>query len=332
MASTAEKLDPELWEEAKADAREKFGGHSARAMQYAVKLYKQRGGRYKGPKKKDNRLKQWSDQDWTTKSGRPSRETGERYLPRAAIESLTSAEYGATTRAKRRGGGVGAVVAQPTSIREKTRKFRKVNPMKAKAATPAQIAARKKFAERARSGELAKMRKKSTRKSNPTANQEYSKLELVRSVADEITAYAKARGGMDKNDFMKAARILKKGDLREARNFAATLDSDPRDYLLSMMDGLRQNNPTATRAPERKRTKLIQNGERKKNPVLKTFPAYDNFRFKVETSKDGVNFKNPVGFPTKISAINYAKMLAEENPDLFIRVYELTAVDLGYAV
>lgn len=47
MASTAEKLDPELWEEAKADAREKFGGHSARAMQYAVKLYKERGGRYR---------------------------------------------------------------------------------------------------------------------------------------------------------------------------------------------------------------------------------------------------------------------------------------------
>lgn len=163
MASNAEKLDLDLWEQARADAREKFGGHSARAMQYAVKLYKARGGRYKGPRKADNRLVQWTRQDWTTKSGRPSRETGERYLPRAAIESLTAAEYGATSRAKRRGGGVGKVVAQPQSIREKTRKFRKVNPM----ATPAQIAARERFAERARSGELAKMRKKATRKSNP---------------------------------------------------------------------------------------------------------------------------------------------------------------------
>lgn len=242
MASTAEKLDPELWEKAKADAREKFGGHSARAMQYAVKLYKERGGRYRGKKKPDNQLTQWAAQGWTTKSGKPSKETGERYLPRAAIESLTSAEYGATTRAKRAGGGVGQSVAQPKSIREKTRKFRKVNPM----ATAKQIAARKKFAERARSGELAKMRKKSTRKNNPTANPQYS------LVAGRITAYARARGGMDKDDLMKAARILKKGDLQEAKNFAETLDSDPRDYLLSMMAGLRQKNPTATRAASRK--------------------------------------------------------------------------------
>ena len=94
----------------------------------------------------------------------------------------------------------------------------------------------------------------------------------------------------------------------------------------------RQVNPTATRSPERKRTKLIQNGERKKNPVVKTFPAYGEFRFIVETSKDGVKFKNPAGFPRKIEAINYAKFLAEEMPDLYIRVYELTAADLSYAV
>ena len=88
----------------------------------------------------------------------------------------------------------------------------------------------------------------------------------------------------------------------------------------------------ATRAPSRKRTQLVSNGERKKNPVVKTFPAYGPFRFKVEESKDGEKFMNPVGFPTKLSAINYAKMIAKENPDLFIRVYELTATDLSYAV
>ena len=42
-------------------------------------------------------------------------------------------------------------------------------------ATAKQIAARKKFAERARSGELARMRKKSTRKSNPTATRAASR-------------------------------------------------------------------------------------------------------------------------------------------------------------
>jgi len=48
-------------------------------------------------------LKDWTDQKWTTKSGKPSAKTGERYLPEAAIKSLSSAEYAATTKAKREG-------------------------------------------------------------------------------------------------------------------------------------------------------------------------------------------------------------------------------------
>jgi hypothetical protein len=38
-------------------------------------------------------LKAWGDQKWTTKSGKKSSETGERYLPKKAIESLSPAEY-----------------------------------------------------------------------------------------------------------------------------------------------------------------------------------------------------------------------------------------------
>lgn len=350
MASTAEKLDPELWEEAKADAREKFGGHSARAMQYAVKLYKERGGRYKGPKKKDNRLTQWTEQDWTTKSGRPSKETGERYLPRDAIAALTPAEYGATTRAKRAGGGVGQSVAQPKSIREKTRKFRKVNPM----ATAKQIAARKKFAERARSGELAKMRKKSTRKSNPmviskqadSSLSKYGSRGYLRKMLDDysdlghVVAVRKKRTGgvsisLDGGRAMTPEQARKKLEdffgyatnptatraaSRKANPITETLiyglpRGEDRDYMEELLyaGGLKLNNqqvnqvlkaasdagyhsfritgfdptvmpdfgvnvlnrpkrkrnPTATRAPARPRTKLISNGERKKNPATK---------------------------------------------------------------
>lgn len=47
-------------------------------------------------------LKDWTSQKWRTKSGKPSAKTGERYLPSAAIKSLTSSEYAATTRAKRK--------------------------------------------------------------------------------------------------------------------------------------------------------------------------------------------------------------------------------------
>ena len=70
-------------------------------------------------------LKDWGDQRWRTKSGKPSSETGERYLPEAAIKSLTPSEYAATTRAKRAGKAAGKqFVKQPPKIAAKTAKFR----------------------------------------------------------------------------------------------------------------------------------------------------------------------------------------------------------------
>ena len=70
-------------------------------------------------------LKNWTKQKWRTKSGKPSSKTGERYLPTAAIKSLSSSEYAATTRAKRKGTKAGKQhVAQPKSIAKKTKPFR----------------------------------------------------------------------------------------------------------------------------------------------------------------------------------------------------------------
>lgn len=70
-------------------------------------------------------LKDWGKQKWRTKSGKPSSETGERYLPEAAIKSLSSAEYAATTKAKRKGTAAGKqFVKQPKTIAKKTAKFR----------------------------------------------------------------------------------------------------------------------------------------------------------------------------------------------------------------
>ena len=70
-------------------------------------------------------LKNWTAQKWRTKSGKPSSETGERYLPENAIKSLSPAEYAATTRAKRSGTAKGKqFVAQPKSIAKKTAGFR----------------------------------------------------------------------------------------------------------------------------------------------------------------------------------------------------------------
>ena len=70
-------------------------------------------------------LKNWTAQKWRTKSGKRSSETGERYLPEAAIKSLSPAEYAATTRAKRAGKAAGKqFVAQPKGIAKKTANYR----------------------------------------------------------------------------------------------------------------------------------------------------------------------------------------------------------------
>lgn len=123
MGRTNEKL----WEQAKAQAKAKMGGkHSARAMQLAGKIYKEKGGGYSGGKTVAQKsLSKWTKEDWGTKSGKPSGETGERYLPKKARDALSSSEYAATTRAKREGTAKGKqFVAQPKRIAKKTAKFR----------------------------------------------------------------------------------------------------------------------------------------------------------------------------------------------------------------
>lgn len=80
-------------------------------------------------KKSQRSLKKWTDEDWGTKSGKPSTQgpnaTGERYLPKKAIQSLSPAEYAATTRAKRAGTKAGKqFVKQPKKIAAKVSKSR----------------------------------------------------------------------------------------------------------------------------------------------------------------------------------------------------------------
>ena len=77
--------------------------------------------------KKQIDLLAWTKQKWRTKSGKPSKQTGERYLPTAAIKALSPQEYAATTRAKRKGTKAGKqFVKQPKGIAKKTRSYRKV--------------------------------------------------------------------------------------------------------------------------------------------------------------------------------------------------------------
>ena len=82
-------------------------------------------------KKSQQSLKSWTNQNWKTKSGKPSTQgskaTGERYLPESAIKALSPQEYAATTRAKRAGSAKGKqFVAQPKSIAKKVAGHRKI--------------------------------------------------------------------------------------------------------------------------------------------------------------------------------------------------------------
>jgi len=130
MASTAVKTNPALWERIvkRVKAGTKGGDRgewSARKAQLAVALYKKAGGGYRGKKSADNSLSKWSKQNWTTKSGKPSSVTGERYLPKKAIDALSSTEYARTSRAKRTGTKKGKqFVSQPKDIAKKVRKYR----------------------------------------------------------------------------------------------------------------------------------------------------------------------------------------------------------------
>ena len=86
----------------------KAGQWSARKAQIVAQRYKKAGGGYTGPKtSKQKSLSKWTAEKWTTKSGKPSTQgpkaTGERYLPKKAIQSLTPAQYAATSRKKRAG-------------------------------------------------------------------------------------------------------------------------------------------------------------------------------------------------------------------------------------
>jgi hypothetical protein len=202
-------------------------------------------------------------------------------------------------------------------------------------ATAKQIAARKTFAERARSGELAKMRKKATKR-NPakTVSQEISQQMRKGKPQKQAVAIAlemERAGKLKKNPMSLVAETIyrqlganKFVAMTGAKNFVygenSLMFSIPRNAspfnkvriqyipgrdtyevefarvttaqgvtksdsyddvyadqlqeLFRMVTGLetslgtmgRRSNPTATRSPERKRTKLMSNG-REKNPI-----------------------------------------------------------------
>ena len=126
MSSTAEHTDPKLWEKVKEKVTKgakggKPGQWSARKAQMATAEYEKEGGGFKGKKAKDNSLQEWQDEDWGTKSGKKSAETGERYLPKKAREALSDKDYKKTSDKKRADTKKGQQhSAQPKDVAKKT--------------------------------------------------------------------------------------------------------------------------------------------------------------------------------------------------------------------
>ena len=130
MPAVAKKLDPALWQQSKRRActHAKLCLHSARKMQWAVRDYKRRGGRYASrSRSRSNRLARWSRQKWRTHDGTPSRGK-KRYLPDAAWRTLSPDQIRRTNRAKARGHSKGKQwVRQPTDVARATRRARQAD-------------------------------------------------------------------------------------------------------------------------------------------------------------------------------------------------------------
>ena len=85
------KTNPKLWEKVKEEVTNSSKGGvsgkwSARKAQIAVKLYKERGGGYKGSRNRSNSLKKWSDEKWDY----VGKEKHSRYLPEVVRSHLST--------------------------------------------------------------------------------------------------------------------------------------------------------------------------------------------------------------------------------------------------
>ncbi|MEZ5785108.1 MAG: hypothetical protein R3D62_01180 [Xanthobacteraceae bacterium] len=196
MGTQAKRDDPALWRRVKREiTRSSKGGRpgqwSARKAQLAVQAYKRRGGGYAGARRDDNSLKQWTDEDWGTRSGRRSRDSGERYLPKQARKNLSEKDYARTTRKKRRDTAKGRQFSrQPQDIARRTAKYRAPHKGEADSShgrngAGRKVAAEKRRAARSRNGadrSKADLYAEARRK-NIAGRSRMSKRELARALS-----------------------------------------------------------------------------------------------------------------------------------------------------
>ena len=125
--SIAIKSNPALWSRVKAQVmRGSKGGPagkwSARKSQIAVRLYKSRGGRYKGPKSRNNSLTKWSREKWGYVSGSNAKKHRGRYLPLVVRKHLSASARRSENR--RKGSKRGRWVPYGSEVRRLMRRHR----------------------------------------------------------------------------------------------------------------------------------------------------------------------------------------------------------------
>ena len=76
----------------------------------------------------------------------------------------------------------------------------------------------------------------------------------------DLEAYAKKHGGIDKKDMMKVAAMLKKGDKSGALKYTMKLDTDPKEYILSLMGEIGESAAADARRAMRRDPEMRQKG------------------------------------------------------------------------
>jgi hypothetical protein len=125
-ANTAIRSNPALWERVKNQVKRgskggPAGKWSARKAQLSVKLYKQKGGKYKGPKSSKNSLTKWSKEKWGYVSGGGGKRKYGRYLPEVVRKHLSKSASRSENRKK--GTKHGKKVSYGKEVRSLMKKF-----------------------------------------------------------------------------------------------------------------------------------------------------------------------------------------------------------------
>ena len=126
MPTVAKRSNEALWSRVKSQVLSSSKGGpsgkwSARKAQLAVKLYKSRGGRYRGRKDSRNSLTKWSREKWDYISSRGRSSHKGRYLPLVVRKHLSASTKRSENR--RKGSRRGQWVPYGSRVRTLMRKY-----------------------------------------------------------------------------------------------------------------------------------------------------------------------------------------------------------------